>query len=138
MYLLERQTPISARPAGFVALVPGVAGFVPSSRLHVDLTGNALSAQVIPLGPRQQWKSSASSGRGARLASFPEPDFWLAGSEYGLALPHEPPTKSVSAGRTGVNTRHATDPGHGQRGEQRTTETPSLDQPCHPGCDTER
>jgi hypothetical protein len=51
MYLLERPTPISARPAGFVAVVPGVAGFVPSSRLHVDLTGNALSAEVISLGP---------------------------------------------------------------------------------------
>jgi hypothetical protein len=47
MYLLERQTPISARPAGFVAVVPGVAGFVPSSRLHVYLTGNALSGPIL-------------------------------------------------------------------------------------------
>ncbi len=51
MDLLERQTPISARPASLVAVVPRVAGFVPSSRLHVDLTRNARSTELNPLGP---------------------------------------------------------------------------------------
>jgi hypothetical protein len=79
MYLLERQTPISARPAGFVAVVRGVAGFVPSSRLHVDLTGNALSTEVIPLGPSGSSATRTVLATNGVRINFLESDF-LGGS----------------------------------------------------------
>jgi hypothetical protein len=70
MYLLERQTPISARPAGFVAEVPGIAGFVPSSRLHVDLTGNPQKPANL-FAPKCQRKRSRIKQIGWFLRVYP-------------------------------------------------------------------